>query len=78
MNPNVSPGLVTLNSDTQPAGQVGAEPHEPADEHRVLDPVVAVGHVAHVQPLGPPERNDVGVAGVGVLLRADPVAIGAG
>ena len=59
------------------AGQIGGQPHERAGQHRVLDGGVAVGHAADVEALVAPQRDDVGVAEVGVLLVAGPVAVGA-
>ena len=60
------------NGRFEQVGELRGQPHEPAGEHRVLHRVVAVGHGADVQPLGAPQRDDVGVADMGVLLGRLP------
>ena len=57
--------------------QFGGDPHEATGHHRVFDGMVAIGHRTVGQPLGAPQRDDVGVAGMGVLQRIHPAATGA-
>ncbi|KPC75902.1 hypothetical protein ADL26_05495, partial [Thermoactinomyces vulgaris] len=55
-------------------GDLPEDPHEPSGQYRVFDRVVTVGDEALVEPFGPPQRADVGVAGLGVLGPVGPAA----
>ena len=68
------PGLVER---VFPAGQLTGRPHERAGEHRVLHGCVAVGERTDVEALVAPERDDVGITHVRVLLVTGPVPVGA-
>ena len=68
--PNTTTSRPLVVERVQAARQLGGQPHEPAGEHRVFDRGVAVGHAADVEPLVAPQRDDVGVTHVRVLLAS--------